>query len=496
MSLVHVAFGYFHEDRSGHAVGTDDAFISYRYACNLASGHGLVFNPGERVEGYSNLLYTIAIAGVCAAVGPDRAYASSVALNLIALMIAIRLFERALRRAFGHDVALLGAALLSSSPAIWIAVGSGLETTAVLLVHLGVWSCLVQPGDVPWGRLVAWSVTAVLLRADGFVIPILAAGYLWATGRVRAGSYQFFAVALSVSLVSAWRYAYYGALFPNTFYAKVVGDGISRAVAGIATYVVVAAQRGLWVYALPLAWEFWVACWQWPRTRWRERRLQSATAWLGMGWSAYFCAIGGDGYGERMLLLLIPLGAVMWCCALQCVPGRVRIITFGLVFGIALAPIVTDVRFRYQVRKYDRWVTLGRMLRSSHPEATLAVDAAGKVPYYSGLRAFDLLGLTDPAIARGGSVRSEQPGHRKFDPDYVLARQPKLIAAWIEPDLDLLWGLSRERYERAGYKLRYLVNTSSLDAGTENVVDVRGVGEAEIVRLVVAGYGYAVLERK
>jgi arabinofuranosyltransferase len=32
----------------------DDSFISFRYAQNLAWGHGLVFNPGEQVEGYTN----------------------------------------------------------------------------------------------------------------------------------------------------------------------------------------------------------------------------------------------------------------------------------------------------------------------------------------------------------------------------------------------------------------------------------------------------------
>ncbi len=33
-------------DVSGHAVGSDDAFISYRYARNWVEGHGLVFNVG------------------------------------------------------------------------------------------------------------------------------------------------------------------------------------------------------------------------------------------------------------------------------------------------------------------------------------------------------------------------------------------------------------------------------------------------------------------
>src|SRR5262249_51597579 len=40
----------------------DDAFISYRYAANLAHGFGPVFNPGERVEGYSNFLWVVMMA--------------------------------------------------------------------------------------------------------------------------------------------------------------------------------------------------------------------------------------------------------------------------------------------------------------------------------------------------------------------------------------------------------------------------------------------------
>src|SRR2546425_12080772 len=40
----------------------DDAFISFRYARNLIEGHGLVFNSGERVEGYTNFLWTVMLA--------------------------------------------------------------------------------------------------------------------------------------------------------------------------------------------------------------------------------------------------------------------------------------------------------------------------------------------------------------------------------------------------------------------------------------------------
>ena len=40
----------------------DDAFVSLRYADHLVSGHGLVYNPGEYVEGYTNLLWTLLVS--------------------------------------------------------------------------------------------------------------------------------------------------------------------------------------------------------------------------------------------------------------------------------------------------------------------------------------------------------------------------------------------------------------------------------------------------
>lgn len=43
---------------------SDDTFISFRYARNLARGDGLVFNPSERVEGYTNFLEVVVLAGL------------------------------------------------------------------------------------------------------------------------------------------------------------------------------------------------------------------------------------------------------------------------------------------------------------------------------------------------------------------------------------------------------------------------------------------------
>lgn len=43
---------------------TDDAFISFRYARNLVEGHGLVYDLGEYVEGYSNFLWVLELAAL------------------------------------------------------------------------------------------------------------------------------------------------------------------------------------------------------------------------------------------------------------------------------------------------------------------------------------------------------------------------------------------------------------------------------------------------
>src|SRR5579863_3651258 len=40
----------------------DDAYISFRYAKNLARGMGLVYNAGEHIEGYTNFFWTVLLA--------------------------------------------------------------------------------------------------------------------------------------------------------------------------------------------------------------------------------------------------------------------------------------------------------------------------------------------------------------------------------------------------------------------------------------------------
>ena len=68
----------------------DDAYISYRYANNLVNGHGLVFNIGEYVEGYTNFSWTLLIAaGLWLGIDPNlvvKIFGAAFALGAIATL--------------------------------------------------------------------------------------------------------------------------------------------------------------------------------------------------------------------------------------------------------------------------------------------------------------------------------------------------------------------------------------------------------------------------
>ncbi|MBN1425707.1 hypothetical protein JXA88_14225, partial [Candidatus Fermentibacteria bacterium] len=64
----------------------DDPYITYRYARNLASGHGLVYNPGQRVLGRTSPLFAL-LLGDLTMLGRDPAFwgklVSSLSLGLV-----------------------------------------------------------------------------------------------------------------------------------------------------------------------------------------------------------------------------------------------------------------------------------------------------------------------------------------------------------------------------------------------------------------------------
>jgi hypothetical protein len=76
------------------------------------------------------------------------------------------------------------------------------------------------------------------------------------------------------------------------------------------------------------------------------------------------------------------------------------------------------------------WIRIGERLREdiADKDVSVAVTAAGAIPYFSELRAVDMLGLIDPWIPFHGVPVRSQPGHSKVGPvEYLLARGVNLV---------------------------------------------------------------------
>lgn len=507
--LLQILAGYSHPDLSGHAWGSDDAYISYRYARNLTAGEGLVFNPGERVEGFSNLLYVLLLAPVAAVVPPDRLYAVSAGLNLLFALAALILLHRFARRRLGPFEAGAVTLLFALCPSLWVMVSSGLETPLVLLIQVGLWILAERSVEGTAGTtrtagtagLAALSAVSVLARADGFISPLLAAVFLGLRGRWRAAFGVAGATLGTFGVLALARLSYYGWPLPNTYYAKVTASLGLRLEHGWLQLLTAVLGTGLLVYLAAFA-----AAGIRGLRGFSPRRPDPLPGLpfpvvFAAGWLAYYLYIGGDVFYDRFLLFLFPMGTFLLFGLVGEMTGESRRawapgVLAGLLAVLQLVALATDPRFSYRVPKYDRWVLLGRFLRREPPGTLLAVDAAGKMPFFSGLPAIDMLGLTDAHIGHASVPAGGyfHVGHAKGDLPYVFSRRPALIAVWLRDRWTLRpWGpvAEPEFCERAGYRLLYLVN-SGQDSKGRDLIDVRQAGAEEIRRLAGEGYRYGV----
>ena len=412
----------------------DDAFISYRYAENLAGGAGLVYNPGERVEGYTNFLWVVLLSvGHSAGLAtPMCAKVLGFALSLGSVVFVYLLTCRAEK---ANNLAGGLAALLLASSGLFAASGAdGLETQLLTALMLcGLYLHLGETGDArgfPWSALLF--LAAGLARPDGCLFFGAVVLDRLLLRRVKLHSYDAVMVFLVVAgglIYFLWRYHYYGHLWPNTFYAKefatgaLTNRGLHRfgafvwhlGISGLPLLVVWATMckpgRGHVLIVLVIVSRLIFA-------------VPSGGAWMGWEYHRFFLptvpliyVLAGMGLAEMVrrsqsqssswrrkvavILAACALGGNMWVSLESILPGR-----YAYAEGLARAHI-----------------RLGHWLKENAPaDSVLACGDAGALPYYSGLKTIDILGLNDDHIAH-----LEGGFYGKLDPEYILARRPDFV---------------------------------------------------------------------
>lgn len=300
----------------------DDAFISFRYAENLAQGRGLVFNPGERVEGFSNPLWTVALAlpAWLGATGSDLGLLlTAKALGVVCAVLTLFVVERC--AAFGRvgrerqSAPLAAAYLATLAPFTCWAVGA-LETPLTALLLAWTLACHLREDAALGGSeprlpfsyavlcLAALSRPEPLVLFAPLVLLRFARGGFLRRNHARLGrelGYLLLFLAPYACFL-AGRLAYYGQLLPNTYYAKRLGDDYAplRALHYFETAGALLNWSGLGLTALLIGL--------------LVRRLSyrgGAAVLLALCYSAAVFYEGADWMpGYRMLVPMLPLVAV------------------------------------------------------------------------------------------------------------------------------------------------------------------------------------------
>lgn len=402
------------------ALASEDAYITFRYARNLSEGHGLVFNLGERVMGYTSPLWTVALS-LPFALGLDPVWFARTVLvgcDVATLLLFWRLLEGA------HGV--VPARLFGWFFALWV-YWSGLAASC-LEMSLAV--ALLAAAVTYWRWW--WLAALALVRPEGALMAVVVA--CWSPRRER---WLAAAAVLPVVLALWW---FYGSPIPHSVTAKAATYGhpgplaaqhwwawmggmhlpdqpgdlvIMEFIGGTAMLL----TAGL-LAAVPVLW--------------RERRSALAAAVVASGavWVSY--ALVGAAYFWWYLTL--PL--LSW--SLMAAAGLSRVLRWP-IYAASLAAIVCTwptamALFTGRAAAENQFALAAAEMRGGQ---SVMAEPVGIVGYETRLRVVDMVGLVSPAPKRepgwlGAMVRSRRP-------DWILLRasetDAKAFAGGMKPFL-------------------------------------------------------------
>jgi len=462
----------------------EDYFITFRASLNLATGHGLVFQPGERVHSFTSPLGTLLPALFALGGGDDVAvralwllrFVSALALGG-ALWLAVRAWQRDGLAALAVTAA--AAAWIFDAKTVDFAT-NGMETALVVFFVTWTWQAF-SSGARLWPCALActglqWT------RPDGFVFYAVIAGAWLVFGATREGRswpdrVAFLARAIGLGIVLylpwlLWAWSYYGSPIPHTILAKGGLLGAGEVARLLALYplnllfgptalhdIFLPAYHffGGWPDALRIISRVIVTgaalAWLWPRVA-TGGRMASAAFFLGGFYVSYIPPFAWYFPGWQALAL------ISWAYLLEAIwrvqpaaPWASRVLPSGLRIGALLLVLTQAAIFgcvAWQMRKQQDLIEnhhraeIGRWLRhAAGAKDTVFLECLGYIGYFSGLKMLDHPGLAAPevvAVRRAGRTAWAQI-IATLQPTWVILRPIEARRVFADqPDL-------RNRYE-------------------------------------------------
>ncbi len=415
---------------------TDDAYISFRYAKNLIHDKGLVFNEGEYVEGYSNILWLLVISAFMR-VGFEPTIVSKFlgilffAFNILLVYnISAYVFRKSRYR---QITALLITLAFTLNPSVTYFATGGLEHSLFIFLLL-VSSCLLFIVKKPiYANLVFFLL--ILTRNEGLLFFTLANIIFYFENKkekkvVKEILASIILILVMISIYEAWRFVYYGSLLPNVFYVKATVTSINDGLNYIAWYFV--SYPILFLLGLGILYNMLFS-----------KGIVKYYSVSSILYILYLIKIGGDFMAYRLVTqvfaFMLISGAFGFASFLKRFVTNKKIkailISVIIVFGViplykgeVYSEVSLDAKI-LDIQKNSNWEDVGKKLKQENmPEGTrIAITAAGAIPYYSELYTLDMLGLNDNVISKK-QENEGRPGHRKqADFEYLVEKKVNFV---------------------------------------------------------------------
>jgi arabinofuranosyltransferase len=396
-------------------IAAEDAYITFRYAKNLAIGNGLLYNPGQRVLGFSSPLWTVwnALGWRLTGAPVEWARASALVADALTLVLATGMLCRQVGRAAGWCFAWFFAAW----PFFSAVAVSGMET-GVMFMLLVLAAVLSERGSLGAGPALA---ALALVRPEGLVAAAVIA--LGARARDRAIAAGLAALGIG----ALW--LYFGSPIPNSMLAKasIYGHpgpiasrfwwdwlvpfplwGAPKVTEGVHLFLLSAILAPAAVMGVPVAWRL-------RRSAFGLTTFAAVTIWAG------YALVGAAFF---FWYLLVPLGGIALLVAAglpRVVRGRAIYLSLAAyivgIWGIGLQLYVG----RAQVELETFGAVASYLAAEARPGEKVMLEPIGLIGFRNPLVVIDEVGLVSPDVARR---RASGPG---WYTDIVAAERPEWL---------------------------------------------------------------------
>jgi hypothetical protein len=375
-------------------IASEDAYITFRYAKNLASGYGLVYNPGEQVMGFTSPLWALwtALGFVLRQDPLIWTRATSLAGDAITLWIAVMLLRRHASNASAWTFGLF----FATWPYFAVVAMSGMENSAMLTL-IALAAALGERRHPATGPVLA---LLALARPEGAAVALLLA--FRASWRDR-----IVAAALAIAAFGALT-AFYGSAIPQSLLAKSQIYGTPGVWAGRHWWEwLFPMALGRWPVSgegnmmMPLAVVFAPAFVVGAIRLWRARA--TALAWFAAGALAVWAGYAVLGVAYFYWYMVVPLAGIALVAAVG-LPHVVRGKAIPIACLLFILGTWSIARVLYVGRTQNEFFSFGGvstwLADQTRPGEKIMLEPIGIIGYRSPLVVIDEVGLVSPAVAR------------------------------------------------------------------------------------------------